>query len=143
MLEIDWGEYIAGIEELAGRLKNKNISADAIVAINRGGLLIGLIFSHQLNLPLHIIHPGKHFDLHRHKKILLVDDISDTGNTFLKMIEQLKENNPTLDVVGDIYSVSLHIKPHTKYVPNLYHKEVDEWVKYPYEVDIYKRESEK
>ena len=142
MYDVSWEEYIANIEELAGRLKNEEVDADSILAINRGGLLIGLIFSHQLNLPLHIFHLGKPFDLHRHKKIILVDDISDTGKTFIKTLMQLEQENE-LDAEKGIYTVALHIKPETQFKPDLYHKVVTEWVKYPYEVDIYKRESDK
>ena len=143
MIDVSWDDYITSIEELAGRIKNADFDADVILAINRGGLLLGLIFSHQLNLPLHILHLNKPFDLHRHKKMLLVDDISDTGKTFLETLEMLKSVNKNLDINEDVFTVSIHIKPHTNYLPKMYYEEVTEWISYPYEVDIHKQERHK
>ena len=61
---------------------------------------------------------------------LYVDDISDTGDTFNFL---LKERGHELD--RGIYTATIHVKPHTKFKPNFYQKEVDndEWIVYPWE----------
>ena len=61
---------------------------------------------------------------------LYVDDISDTGDTFNFL---LKERGHDLD--RGIYTATIHVKPHTKFKPNFYHKEVDndDWIVYPWE----------
>ena len=63
-------------------------------------------------------------------KLIYVDDISDTGDTFNFL---LKERGHELD--RGIYTATIHVKPHTKFKPNFYQKEVDndEWIVYPWE----------
>jgi len=137
MIEISWNDYITAIVELAGIVKNKDFKPDYILTINRGGLVIGLIFSHQLHLPLLVWDMERRNDLPaiKNKKILVCDDISDTGKTFETVTKSLIENFEVRD--RDISTVAMHMKPKTRYVPDIVYEEVVEWVSYPYEVDIY------
>jgi hypoxanthine phosphoribosyltransferase len=59
-------------KRLAKVIKREGIEFDGIYAIPRGGLMVGLYLSHLLNLPL--------LNVPTYKS-LLVDDISDSGNT--------------------------------------------------------------
>ena len=65
----------------------------------------------------------------RWKRVLLVDDISDTGNSLKATINHLQSRK-----VADLRSVCLHIKPWTKQLPNYYAESTDAWVVYPWEL---------
>ena len=62
--------------------------------------------------------------------ILIVDDISDKGNTFINILKDAKECN----FEGKILTASIFIRSNTLFVPNHYSQQVDsEWVVFPYE----------
>jgi hypothetical protein len=65
------------------------------------------------------------------KKVLLVDDVSDTGKTFVKGVEYLIEIGAEKQ---NISTVSLHYKPQSVYKPDFFILETTKWVVYPYEV---------
>ena len=69
-------------------------------------------------------------NIYRDKNILVVDDLSDTGNTFANITADLfmKKNN--------IKFASLYYKPHTKFVPEFFTTEVPNnvWITFPWEV---------
>jgi len=65
----------------------------------------------------------------KNKHILLVDDVSDTGKTFVRGIKYL------LDLeAASVTTASPFIKPWTKYMPDFYVKQVDEWIVFPYDM---------
>tara|TARA_Y100000817_G_scaffold241460_1_gene193358 strand:+ start:1376 stop:1690 length:315 start_codon:yes stop_codon:yes gene_type:complete len=69
-----------------------------IVGIARGGLTPGVMLSHWLNLPFKPIHASlrdfPHWETYLPKptddRILVVDDICDSGETFIKMSDHIK-----------------------------------------------------
>jgi len=62
--------------------------------------------------------------------LLIIDDISDRGSTFLYARKYLENI-----LGGNIITMSLVIKPETKHVPDYYHEEVpqDQWIIFPWE----------
>lgn len=74
---VDWTSFDSQVEELAQKIKNVKLIFNNIYAIPRGGLIIGTILSHKLGLPMI-------FDINKiDRQTLIVDDISDTGETLL------------------------------------------------------------
>ncbi|MFX1244659.1 MAG: phosphoribosyltransferase [Promethearchaeota archaeon] len=65
----------------------------------------------------------------RWKRVLLVDDISDTGNSLKATIDHLQRRK-----VADLRTVCLHIKPWTKQLPDYYAESTDAWIIYPWEI---------
>ncbi|KKS66403.1 MAG: Phosphoribosyltransferase [Parcubacteria group bacterium GW2011_GWC2_42_6] len=64
----------------------------------------------------------------KNKKILLVDDISDTGRTFKKAYGDLSKNNK-------VVSAALHIKPKTAFIPDYWLHRTEKWIQYPWDYD--------
>ncbi len=145
--------YIIGWEELRSKtfvLSQKILSAhlqlDLIVAIARGGLMIAQLLSDGLGLPiaaftvesyknfqqvfLPLITHGLTSSLKR-KKILLVDDISDTGKTFLRALDYLEELGAHK---SNVTTCALVLKPDSVYKPHYFIEETSVWVIFPYEV---------
>jgi hypoxanthine phosphoribosyltransferase len=89
----------------------------SVMGLPRGGLIPAVMLSHKLNLPL-VSEPTR--------KTLIVDDICDSGETFLKLLKQHPFN----------LFACLHYKPHTsKFPPDIWAElyEVDNWLVYPWE----------
>lgn len=111
--------------------KIRNISFDYIYAPPRGGLPLGVHMSHMINKPLLLsIDEAKKHIGGKIYNILIIDDISDTGETLKHTMCLLKELT-----LGKIKSATWHMKPRTKQIPDIYVEVVpnDVWVVYPWE----------
>ena len=114
---LTWGDIDALVNVLTIEIANKRFQIDSIAGLPRGGLIPAVILSHKLNLPL-VSEPTR--------KTLIVDDICDSGETFLKLLKQHPFN----------LFACLHYKPHTsKFPPDIWAElyEVDNWLVYPWE----------
>ena len=127
---------------------------ERIIALARGGLVpatiiaskLGVRHIHSLGLASYDYHldgtesPGE-FDLYQRlpanttrldydKTVLLIDDISDRGNTFSYAKNYVKEM-----IGGTVVTMSIILKPKSKFVPDYYHELVDQdkWVVFPWE----------
>ena len=125
--------------------KLKDIKVARIISISRGGIVASRIFSDLLgNAPISHITissydgmkklsapvvteiPKKDF---KNQTIIIVDEVSDTGATFEIAEKHIKDHNPK-----KIYTLSPYIKPHTKYKPDFWQKNIDAWIIFPYDV---------
>ena len=114
---LSWDDIDALVNVLTIEIINKHPQIDSIAGLPRGGLIPAVILSHKLNLPL-VSEPTR--------KTLIVDDICDSGETFLKLLKQHPFN----------LFACLHYKPHTsKFPPDIWAElyEVDNWLVYPWE----------
>ncbi len=119
-----WDYYFRLINKLHKKIDWDAEEFDYIVAINRGGNIIGTLLSHKTRLPLVVMDKEEVPDVRG--KILIVDDISDTGRTLMKVISNLQS--------GTSYrTATLHVQPHTHQVPNYFVATTRVWVVYPYE----------
>ena len=69
---IDWEDFGIMLNKLIDKVKEGKEQFDGIYGVPRGGLAIALAFSHALKLPV-LLYPTE--------ESLVVDDISDSGNT--------------------------------------------------------------
>lgn len=143
-LSLSWQQLHSLTFRLSKKILASPTKPDLIVAIARGGMSIAHILSDFLALPVATFTVSSykdmkqdkmsHIDYHvggslKNKHILLVDDNADTGKTFLRGIEHLKEMGAT-----SVRTASPLIKPWTKYVPDFYVKKTDKWIVFPYEI---------
>ena len=108
-LYVSWEEYHAKIEQLAAQIYQSQWEFDQILCLARGGLRIGDVLSRIYNKPLAILstssYGGKDFQEKGHltiannitmttatlgKRILLVDDLVDSGVTLARILEWLQ-----------------------------------------------------
>ena len=85
-LLITWDEFDNAVLELTNQVIRDG-KPNIIVGIARGGLPLAVALSHQLEVPLFIPSYGHSYATISDKDILIVDDISDTGQ---EMRQQLK-----------------------------------------------------
>jgi len=135
-------EFLKDIDSATEKL-SKN-SYNTIIAIGRGGLTASHFFGVSLNIRdvqtlSAISYSGdKKMDSievqnlpHQvGKKVLIVDDISDSGDTLIAVTEELKERfkSSTFDTYTIFYKSS------SKFRPDLYSRESSEWIDFFWEV---------
>ena len=90
-----------------------------IYGIPRGGLVVAVALSHLLNIPLVL---EKRLIS---RKTLIVDDISDSGKTFEKIIKNKKYFG----------TLALYSTPWTRHIPTYYvrSKKQNNWIVFPWE----------
>ena len=137
-LIINYEDYKLAVEKLALEIE-KNYKPTVLVGIMRGAAPIIDILSRILKLPIAYIviqsYSGKGLedqqgqlmfareisslaDNKDFKKVLLIDDLSDTGLTLNKSIEWLKNYGPTKDYIKDVKTACLWKKKSSKFEPD-------------------------
>ena len=123
-----YGELISKLtDQILKDPRSKEI--ECIYGIPRGGLPIAIHLSHALNIPCK--YGNFNFFTVPYKTIMIVDDISDTGKSFMSSLRAGYATNENLKIL----TAALHIKAETKVVPDFYIDEYDTkfWLVYPWE----------
>ena len=143
-ISLTWEQIANDCADLA----NKIGPCDAIVAIGRGGLIPSTIISYTLNVPVVNLTiksyqdfvagelqfgqiPGLKFNSEfRDKRVMVIDDLSDKGNTLLAA----KDHFESCDFTNFKFA-TLYIKKSTKLMPNFHVKDFDDniWLDFPWE----------
>lgn len=144
---VSWVETYRLAKTLALKIKKSGFKPDLIIGIARGGLvparvvcdfllqndlatikvehwgIAATLGKAEIKFPLPIDISGK--------KVLIVDDIVDTGDTFTVTMDYVKGKNPS-----EIKSAVLHYKIRSTFVPDYWAEKQDEWkwVIYPWAV---------
>ena len=141
---VSWINLHTSTFQLAQKIKKSGKKISLIVAIARGGMTIAQILSDLLSLPVATFTISSYKDMQQkdlsnisfhvgarleNKDVLLVDDISDTGKTFIRGKKYLTELG-----ANSITTASLFTKPWTKYFPDFYNTQSNKWIILPYEV---------
>ncbi len=143
---LSWDDIQSQCRTLASKILDQNVPFDLIIGVARGGWVPARILSDILdNDELHtvrakfynevgetkekpiITHPTQ-VDV-TGKRILLVDDIADTGESLIAVMNHLNEKN-----VDSIYVATLVKKPSSKFTPDIFALETPDWVIFPWEV---------
>jgi len=154
-LIVEWDEYKNIVEKLAIEI-HKNYKPTVLVGIMRGAAPIIDILSRILKLPIAYIviqsYSGKGMEdkqgqlmfareissLANDKdfsKVLLIDDLSDTGLTLNKSIEWLKNYGPTKDYIKEVKTACLWKKKSSTFEPDFcpVRLDSDPWIVQPTE----------
>lgn len=114
-----------------------------IIAISRGGLTFGHLLSDFLRIPISSITIQSYTDIQQQgevkllnalstpiqgKRILLVDDIADTGKTLQRATEYLRTEKP-----ASIVTATIFFKPHSSVRPDYFAKQTTRWILQPFE----------
>ena len=145
---VSWERYTELSHLLAEKIRHSAIEFDMIIAIARGGYMPARLISDILGVmnltsfkiehyrgslksPQAIVQFPLVADVSQ-KRILLVDDVSDSGDTFHVAIKHIK----SVGTPKSIFTAVLHHKTVSKYVPDFYAQVVKEWrwIIYPWAV---------
>ncbi len=145
LLHTTWEDVERLSEELAQKIIESGFEPDVVVAISRGGFDPARILCDQLGIRRlasvqvefysgiqdtaekpRIVYP-LNADV-RGKRVLLVDDVSDTGDSLMLAKEHVLAGSP-----GELKVATLHIKPWTSLRPDYHASETEAWIVYPWE----------
>ncbi|MDD5211348.1 MAG: phosphoribosyltransferase family protein [Sulfuricurvum sp.] len=150
MIYYSYENFKADIRELSDKCKGFN--ADTIVAITRGGMTM----SHALSMALNIrnlqsircesydddtqresLFIQEECDFTQSKRVLIADDIVDSGKTLHVLIPVLQKRYPAILFA----TVSLFTKPTALVQPNYSLHEAHDWIDFFWERDFLKPDS--
>lgn len=144
-LEIfDYSDFGVGIRFLAQQLVNDDWIPDTILGVVRGGLFVAAGIAYALDIkdvrhvniefytdagetlpePVLIGQAPYLADL-SDKKVLVADDVADTGAT-LHFVRQM------LPTAADVRVAVLYSKPASTYPPELAWRSTDKWIRFPW-----------
>ena len=119
--KISWQKVEQDCKELVDDLVLVRENIKNVYGLPRGGLVIAVIISHLLNV---VVITDKKLIT---EKTLVVDDISDTGET----LEALLKGKKHIPITATLWR-----DPETKFIPNYYvNLKESNWLQFPWETD--------
>lgn len=146
MFYYGYDKFEVDIKKISKDIKD-NFDPDAVVGIARGGLTMAHFISIALKLrscfSLNSIHYDdtikldtiKLFnipDLSGYKKVLLVDDIVDSGDTMHAIKENLSAKFPDIE----FRVATMFYKDSAKFMPNFKIHKADDWIVFFWDIEI-------
>jgi hypoxanthine phosphoribosyltransferase len=142
---LGWLEFGDAARHLATDIHADDFDPDVVIAIARGGLLLAGAIAYALDVKscgsLNVeFYTSSHTRLERPvvlpplldepslvgKKVLLVDDVSDSGRTLSMVVDLLSA------ITTEVRTVVLYTKPGTVHVPNYSWRRTDRWIAFPW-----------
>lgn len=142
---LDWPTFGEAARSLSSDIVASGFRPDSIVAIARGGLLLAGAIAYALDvkacgalnvefytgvdarLPEPVVLPPL-LDVAGlpGSRVLLVDDVSDSGRTLALVLELMQASG------AEVRTVTLYEKPQTVLRPDYVWKRVDRWISFPW-----------
>jgi len=140
-----WDQIYEMLIDLAVRIKSSGFKPDFIVGVSRGGWAPGRILSdllentHTANLKIEfyvglaktarepVITQPISEDI-TGKRILIVDDVSDTGESLKVAIDHVMEKGASV-----AKTVTVYFKPHSTFKPDFFAGSTGDWIIFPWE----------
>jgi len=140
-----WEQIYEELLHLANRIRENNFKADVIVSVSRGGWPPARVMSDLLENP-ELANVRAEFYLGvaktkgdpvitqpvstsvKGKKVLIVDEVADTGKSLRLVKSHLEEQGAT-----EVKTMTIYYKPWSIVVPDWYAKETSRWLVFPWE----------
>lgn len=136
-----WDDFNKDLFFLSKKISEINFFPDIILGIKRGGLVPAVGLSHLIKVPMELINcqlrDGNKsvelmFDLPKHYKLLVVDDICDDGHTFRAINEKISKINPNVMYCSVFYNIRQNFNV------NVWARKIDRdkdktWIIFPWE----------
>lgn len=145
---LSWSEYGRAARELAAAIADDRFAPETIVAIARGGMPLAASLAYALDVkPLGslnvefmtgmgrrlpdpvLLPPMLDREALAGRRVLLVDDVSDSGRTLALVLELLRS------VAGEVRTVCLYTKPGTVHEPHYAWRRTDRWILFPWSAE--------
>ena len=145
---LTWERFGSACRELAQQVADSGFCPEVIIAVARGGLLPGGALSYALGVKLSdAINVEFYTDVHetlpdpvllapmldteniRGRRLLVVDDVVDSGRTLELVLDLLRE------VGAEARSAVLYAKPTTIMEPDYVWKSTDLWIAFPWSAE--------
>ncbi|MCS7107264.1 MAG: phosphoribosyltransferase family protein [Acidilobaceae archaeon] len=150
---LSWEEIATTSQAVADKILKSGFMPDVVVGILRGGIVPALLVADLLGvddvgtIEVKLYQAPRErrerpflrqpllLDV-REKKVLLVDDVSDSGLTLELAIDYLKHHSPAM-----VKTATLYVKPWTRFVPDYYAETTESWLVFPWGRGEFRRAS--
>ncbi|MEM2087657.1 MAG: phosphoribosyltransferase [Thermoproteota archaeon] len=143
---ISWEHFYQLTLELVEKVLKSGYKPDAIIGVSRGGLVPLRIFSDEYEEPeIGVIRVAFYEDVKKTgseprilqdvnvdisgRRILVVDDVADTGRSLETVRRHLKEKG-----ASDVKIATVYYKPWSILKPDYYVKKTEKWIIFPHEI---------
>lgn len=145
--DVSWSEIDKMIDKLSNSIAKSGYKPDALISLVRGGLIPAGLLSDRLDVKRVYAMQTEHYaglgvaskeviviyDVSTSlegKKVLLVDDISDAGDTFILAKDHVNKHNRP----DEVRTAALQVYKNSKFRPDYYAEEKPEkvWIIYPW-----------
>ena len=142
---LTWERFGVASRQLAQQIADDGFAAEIVVAVARGGLLpagalayaLGTKAAGTLNVEFYsdieetlpdpvVLEPMLDTAAIRGKKLLVVDDVADSGRTLALVMDLMRKHG------ADARSAVLYTKPRTILVPDYSWRETELWITFPW-----------
>lgn len=147
---IDWSEYGRLAEALSEKVRSGGERFDLVIGVARGGIPVAMVVADRLGVVVDMINVKSYSDIGKRskprilstvteriagKRILLVDDLVDQGDTLEFLKRRFLAKRPR-----SLSTAVLFKKPWSRTEPDYFLESVDKWVVFPFEVGEVGRE---
>jgi len=139
VLYVSWDRALDLCYKLAVEVAASGWRPDAIVAVLRGGVVPALVVSDVLGVDKFYAVRARHWGVLKEvyerpvieqlphgslegAKVLVVDEVADTGKTLKSVVEALSEARPK-----EVKTAVVHLKPTSEFLPDFYAEKLEEW----------------
>jgi len=146
LVALSWDDVWRHACELSEAVLSSGFEPDMIVGVARGGWIVAVVLSDLLGVSevaslrvrhyLGVARPGERAVVEqgvsadvRGKRVLLADDVADTGETLRAAVGHLTSLG-----ASEVRTAVLHVKPWCRVRPNYYARVYDCWIVYPWSV---------
>jgi hypoxanthine phosphoribosyltransferase len=152
-LYVSWDEYNKAVEDLAVKISDDGYDFNQIVCIAKGGLRVGDVLARIFDVPLAVMSVESYHGAgvkdkqgqivfgnslaktspNLGNKVLLVDDLADSGLTLEKCVKWLEHYHGFF--IDDLRTATLWVKGVSKFTPWYYvdYLETSPWIHQPFE----------
>ncbi|BFH73621.1 phosphoribosyltransferase [Sulfurisphaera javensis] len=140
-----WEEIEEGILYIVEKMVNDNFIPDAIIAVLTGGVIPAKLIADALGVrnikyidikfykgiesrERKPVIKAVYVDNIENKKVLIIDDVADTGETLDAVSNIITMYNPSLVRLATVY-----VKPWSRKYPDYYYKILDKWIIFPWD----------
>ncbi len=145
-LALWWDEVYDLTLKVAEKIWKSGFNPDILVGIARGGWIVARLLSDfldnsnvtsiRIEFYKGIAETGEKPQITqplivdvKDKRVLICDDVADTGHSLIAAVEHVKEHG-----AKDVKVATLHLKPWSAYKPDYFVVETDAWIIYPWEI---------
>jgi hypoxanthine phosphoribosyltransferase len=140
-----WDQIYGMLVETAIKIRQSGFRPDLIVGVSRGGWTPGRVLSdllansHTANIKIEfyvgidktaskpIVTQPISENISK-KRILIVDDVADTGESLIVALDHVRELG-----AGEVKTATIYHKPHSKFKPDFFAETTSKWIIFPWE----------
>lgn len=151
-LRVDWQEYYRLIEQLALQVYRSGYAFESLICLARGGLRVGDVISRIFQLPLAVLTVSSYREAEGTRRgelqigaaissiggelrgrVLLVDDLADSGTTLAAVVRYLRERHAG---ISELRTAVIWLKGCSRFQPDFVvsHLPDSPWIHQPFEV---------